>query len=115
MFRAIYEAAVGGVARINGTDGQLIYSESFDVRRGVIQGDIISPVLFTSQRWGSLIYGTPDIRRVASVLTYFAVFVITCGNSFSDMRSRNIVSGKLTHGNRNLTHDNQIPTHVIRT
>ena len=45
MFRAIY-AAAGGVARVRGTDGKIIYSGKFEVSRGVIQGDIISPVLF---------------------------------------------------------------------
>ena len=45
MFRAIYSAATG-IARVRHTDGKCIYSEPFKVRRGVIQGDIISPVLF---------------------------------------------------------------------
>ena len=45
MFRAIYSAATG-IARVKHTDGKSIYSEPFRVRRGVIQGDIISPVLF---------------------------------------------------------------------
>ena len=45
MFRAIY-AAAAGIARVNGTDGKYVYSGSFDIGRGVIQGDIISPVLF---------------------------------------------------------------------
>ena len=45
IFRAIYSAAAG-VARVNGTDGKYVYSGSFDIGRGVIQGDIISPVLF---------------------------------------------------------------------
>ena len=45
IFRAIYSVAAGMV-RANSTDGKKIYSETFDVRRGVIQGDIISPVLF---------------------------------------------------------------------
>ena len=45
IFRAIYEAAAG-IARVNGTDGNYVYSSSFNVGRGVIQGDIISPVLF---------------------------------------------------------------------
>ena len=45
IFRAIY-AAASGIARVNGTDGRYIYSGPFDIARGVIQGDIISPVLF---------------------------------------------------------------------
>ena len=45
IFRAIYEAA-SGIARVRGTDGQVIYSQAFNVGRGVIQGDIMSPVLF---------------------------------------------------------------------
>ena len=45
IFRAIY-AAASGIARVNGTDGEYVYSGAFDVGRGVIQGDIISPVLF---------------------------------------------------------------------
>ena len=45
IFRAIYEAA-SGIARVRGIDGQAVYSEEFDVGRGVIQGDIMSPILF---------------------------------------------------------------------
>ena len=45
MFRAIY-AAANGVARVRGLNGKTIYSKSFEVRRGVIQGDIISPIFF---------------------------------------------------------------------
>ena len=45
MFRAIY-AAAEGTARVRGLDGEHIYSDSFKVRRGVIQGDIISPIFF---------------------------------------------------------------------
>ena len=45
IFRVIYVAATGTV-RVNNTDGQHHYSGSFHVRRGVIQGDIISPILF---------------------------------------------------------------------
>ena len=45
IFRAIY-AAASGIARVNGTDGKYVYSGPFNVGRGVIQGDIISPVLF---------------------------------------------------------------------
>ena len=45
MFRAIY-AAAEGTARVKGLDGKHVYSASFAVRRGVIQGDIISPIFF---------------------------------------------------------------------
>ena len=45
MFRAIYEATEG-IARVRGLNGSTIYSESFKVCRGVIQGDIISPIFF---------------------------------------------------------------------
>ena len=45
MFRAIYQAAEG-TARVRGLNGRTIYSERFKVRRGVVQGDIISPVFF---------------------------------------------------------------------
>ena len=47
IFCAIYAAAEGtGTARVRGLNGNNIYSESFKVRRGVIQGDIISPIFF---------------------------------------------------------------------
>ena len=45
LFRAIY-AAAEGTARVQGLDGKHIYSEEFKIRRGVIQGDIISPIFF---------------------------------------------------------------------
>ena len=45
MFRAIYSAAEG-TARVRGLQGNQVYSTSFKVRRGVIQGDIISPIFF---------------------------------------------------------------------
>ena len=45
IFRAIYRAATG-MARVKGVDGETIYSQAFEVGRGVIQGDIISPMLF---------------------------------------------------------------------
>ena len=45
IFRAIYKAA-NGIARVRGTDGAYILSGKFNICRGVIQGDIISPVLF---------------------------------------------------------------------
>ena len=45
IFRAIYEAAKGMV-RVNGTLGKKLFSELFNIERGVVQGDIASPVLF---------------------------------------------------------------------
>ena len=45
IFREIYAVATG-VARINDTNGQKIFSTAFNVGRGVVQGDIISPILF---------------------------------------------------------------------
>ena len=45
MVRAIYRAA-SGVAKVSGTHGKFIFSEPFDISRGVVQGDIISPILF---------------------------------------------------------------------
>ena len=45
IFRAIYRAATG-IARVRGTDGVYNFSGKFKVSRGVIQGDIVSPVLF---------------------------------------------------------------------
>ena len=45
MFRAIY-AAAEGTARVRGLQGNVVYSTAFKVRRGVIQGDIISPIFF---------------------------------------------------------------------
>ena len=45
MFRQIYQAAAG-TARVLGLDGKHVYSHTFDIARGVIQGDIISPIFF---------------------------------------------------------------------
>ena len=45
MFRAIYTAAQGA-ARVKGADGKFSFSKTFDIARGVIQGDIISPIFF---------------------------------------------------------------------
>lgn len=45
IFRTIYDAVVG-IVRVRGLNGETIYSEHFDIGRGVIQGDIISPPIF---------------------------------------------------------------------
>ena len=45
MFHAIYDAAKGMV-KVNGILGQKIFSELFNIGRGVVQGDIVSPILF---------------------------------------------------------------------
>ena len=45
IFRAIYKAAQGA-ARVQGLDGEKVYSHTFNICRGVIQGDIISPIFF---------------------------------------------------------------------
>ena len=45
MFREIYKAAAGA-ARIKGPDGQFTFSKTFNIERGVVQGDIISPIFF---------------------------------------------------------------------
>ena len=45
MFRAIYNAA-SAVIRVDGVDGKRTMSESFLIRRGVLQGDITSPIYF---------------------------------------------------------------------
>ena len=49
IFRAIYAAATGSArvrSQVRSTDGEHIYSGTFKIGRGVIQGDIISPILF---------------------------------------------------------------------
>ena len=45
IFRAIYEAA-RGIVRVNGILGEKIFSDAFNIARGVVQGDIVSPLLF---------------------------------------------------------------------
>ena len=45
IFRSIYKAACG-VARVNSVDVKYTFSGSFKIGRGVIQGDIVSPILF---------------------------------------------------------------------
>ena len=45
LFRAIYAAAEGAV-RLNNKDDEISLSKFFDIVRGVIQRDIISPIFF---------------------------------------------------------------------
>ena len=45
IFRAIYDVATG-VVRVNGILGKKIFSTVFGIDRGVVQGDIVSPILF---------------------------------------------------------------------
>ena len=45
MFRAIYRAA-SAVTKVAGPDGEDVVSEAFPVRRGVVQGDVTSPLYF---------------------------------------------------------------------
>ena len=45
IFRAIYDTAKG-IVRVNGILKNKIYSEAFNIGRGVVQGDIVSPLLF---------------------------------------------------------------------
>ena len=45
LLRAIYQAAQGAV-QIQDETGKVRLSQTFTVRRGVVQGDIISPILF---------------------------------------------------------------------
>lgn len=45
MFRAIYTAA-SAIVKVTGVDGKQSASEPFPIRRGVLQGDITSPIYF---------------------------------------------------------------------
>ena len=45
MFRAIYGAATA-VTEVQGVDGQTVLSDAFPINRGVVQGDITSPLYF---------------------------------------------------------------------
>ena len=45
LFRAIYSKARGRV-RVTGTDGRRVVSREFEIRRGVLQGDLVSPMYF---------------------------------------------------------------------
>ena len=45
MFRAMYSAA-SATARVTDTDGKVLLSKPFPINRGVVQGDIVSPLYF---------------------------------------------------------------------
>ena len=45
IFWSIYTAANARTA-VNGSDGETVYSQSFPILRGVVQGDITSPIYF---------------------------------------------------------------------
>ena len=45
IFRSIYGSA-SAKTKVKDTDGQYIYSKAFPVRRGVVQGNITSPLYF---------------------------------------------------------------------
>ena len=45
LFRAIYKAA-SAVTKVSSTDGAEVKSKPFPIRRGVVQGDITSPLYF---------------------------------------------------------------------
>ena len=45
LFKAIYSAA-NAVTAVSDIDGKTVLSDSFYIRRGVVQGDITSPVYF---------------------------------------------------------------------
>ena len=45
LFRAVYSTA-SAVTRVASTDGTEVFSESFPINRGVLQGDILSPIYF---------------------------------------------------------------------
>ena len=45
IFRSIYGSA-SARTKVKDTDGQHVFSETFPVRRGVVQGDITSPIYF---------------------------------------------------------------------
>ena len=50
MIQAIYRVAQGCV-RITTADGNSEFSDVFDIDRGVLQGDIFSPVAFIAGLW----------------------------------------------------------------
>ena len=48
IVQAIFAAATG-VVRLKHPDGTMTLSESFDIARGILQGDIFSPVAFIAR------------------------------------------------------------------
>ena len=60
MIQAIYKVAQGCV-RTSKADGSYEYSDIFDINRGVLQGDIFSPVAFIVGLWKIFVlYDRPD-------------------------------------------------------
>ena len=60
MIQSIYKVAQGCV-RITKADGSYEYSDVFDINRGVLQGDIFSPVAFIVGLWRIFaLYDSPD-------------------------------------------------------
>ena len=49
LFRAVYGSAAA-VTKVKDVDGTYVFSDRFDVRRGVVQGDITSPFYFILAR-----------------------------------------------------------------
>ena len=45
IFRVTHEA-VKGIVCVNGILGEKIFSDAFEIDRGVMQGDVVSPLLF---------------------------------------------------------------------
>ena len=45
MFRAMYAAATA-TTKVTDIDGKVVHSRTFSINRGVIQGDIVSPLYF---------------------------------------------------------------------
>jgi hypothetical protein len=45
IFRAMYDAA-SATTKVQSVDGKVIHSERFQIDRGVVQGDIVSPLYF---------------------------------------------------------------------
>ena len=59
IIRAIYSTATG-IVRIKQPSGDMVYSGTFDIRRGAIQGDIFSPPCFTVGLFR--IFGLYDVK-----------------------------------------------------
>jgi hypothetical protein len=75
LIRSIYTKAHGKV-RDRNADGTYTYSDSFDINRGVIQGDIFSPVVF--------ILGLAAITRKAVTSEHSAKVTTKSGLEISD-------------------------------